>query len=232
MMPTTDQLYAPPNGLGAHRMTTVAMLAGGEQDPEPLALLMRRAGMQVSILEYDAGLRRHRSRVDVLVFACEGLEAADLDMVAAVADGLGAERRVIVAARPIQGHVIRRALRSRIEGLVLGDEADRALVPTIHAVLAYQVVLPASDRARLETPLLSHREREVLTMAVDGLKNDEIGRRLFLATSTVKSHLSSAFAKLDVSSRKEAAAVLHDLISPDQAFSPEATPASARRFDR
>ena len=86
-----------------------------------------------------------------------------------------------------------------------------ARLPAVGAVLASQLVMPLHDRTDLEAPLLSRREREVLELAVSGYTNDEIGRRLYLATSTVKSHVSSAFAKLNVSSRKEAAAVLAEL---------------------
>jgi DNA-binding NarL/FixJ family response regulator len=42
------------------------------------------------------------------------------------------------------------------------------------------------------------------------LTNSQIASELFLAESTVKSHLSSAFAKLGVSSRSEAVAVILD----------------------
>ena len=43
---------------------------------------------------------------------------------------------------------------------------------------------------------------------VTGQTNSQIASELFLAESTVKSHLSSAFGKLGVSSRSEAAAVI------------------------
>jgi DNA-binding NarL/FixJ family response regulator len=46
-----------------------------------------------------------------------------------------------------------------------------------------------------------------------GFTNAAIAAKLFLAESTVKSHLSSAFTKLGVHSRHEAAALLAD---PDQ----------------
>ena len=45
---------------------------------------------------------------------------------------------------------------------------------------------------------------------VTGLTNAEIAGKLFLAESTVKSHLSSAFSKLGVSSRYEATSVILD----------------------
>jgi DNA-binding CsgD family transcriptional regulator len=62
--------------------------------------------------------------------------------------------------------------------------------------------------ADLESPSLSHREREILALAVGGLANREIAARLYLTESTVKTHLSWAFRRLGVHSRREAALVL------------------------
>ena len=57
---------------------------------------------------------------------------------------------------------------------------------------------------------LTTREKQILTLMVTGQTNSQIASELFLAESTVKSHLSSAFGKLGVSSRSEAAAVILD----------------------
>jgi DNA-binding NarL/FixJ family response regulator len=51
---------------------------------------------------------------------------------------------------------------------------------------------------------LSEREWEVLEMMCDGLSTAEIARRTFVAPVTVRSHVSSLFRKLRVSSREEA----------------------------
>jgi DNA-binding NarL/FixJ family response regulator len=47
-------------------------------------------------------------------------------------------------------------------------------------------------------------------MAARGLTNREIAGRLYLAESTVKTHLSSAFRKLDARSRAEAVERIQD----------------------
>jgi predicted ATPase/DNA-binding CsgD family transcriptional regulator len=60
---------------------------------------------------------------------------------------------------------------------------------------------PASGWASL-TPA----ERDVVRLAVEGLNNPEIGARLFMSRSTVKTHLSHVYAKLGVANRTELAA--------------------------
>jgi DNA-binding NarL/FixJ family response regulator len=51
---------------------------------------------------------------------------------------------------------------------------------------------------------LSDREREVVSLVSEGLSNGAIADRLGLSANTVKNHLNSVFAKLDVTSRTEA----------------------------
>ena len=71
-----------------------------------------------------------------------------------------------------------------------------ALVPTIWAVTAGQLVFPRPRRRGSGRSLLSQAEREVLRLATQGWSDGQIATRLSFATTTVKAHLSSAFAKL------------------------------------
>jgi NarL family two-component system response regulator LiaR len=51
---------------------------------------------------------------------------------------------------------------------------------------------------------LTEREREVLTLMIEGLNNTQIAGRLTVSPSTIKSHVSSILSKLGVASRTEA----------------------------
>jgi DNA-binding NarL/FixJ family response regulator len=63
------------------------------------------------------------------------------------------------------------------------------------------------DSTRHDTRRLSltAREREILTCVASGMTNSEISSQLHVAESTVKSHLTSAYLKLGVSNRTQAA---------------------------
>ncbi|MBI4675066.1 MAG: LuxR family transcriptional regulator [Chloroflexi bacterium] len=69
---------------------------------------------------------------------------------------------------------------------------------------------PAPPAQPLIEPL-SQRELEILQLIAQGLSNDEIGERLFLALSTVKGHNRIIFDKLHVKSRTEAVARAREL---------------------
>jgi DNA-binding NarL/FixJ family response regulator len=103
-----------------------------------------------------------------------------------------------------------RALSTRLEGSVLADEMERSLAPTLLAVAAGQCVVPQTVRRLLERPRLSPRERQVLAMVVMDFSNAEIAQKLVVTESNVKSHLTSAFNKLGVTSRNAAAELILD----------------------
>jgi LuxR family transcriptional regulator, maltose regulon positive regulatory protein len=66
-----------------------------------------------------------------------------------------------------------------------------------------------SDQPLIEP--LSQRELEVLQLVAQGLSNDEIGKRLFLALDTVKGHNRRIYDKLQVQRRTEAVARAREL---------------------
>ena len=55
-------------------------------------------------------------------------------------------------------------------------------------------------------PVISEREREVMTLVADGLANREIGDRLGISEKTVKAHLTRVYQRLGISNRSQAVA--------------------------
>ncbi len=104
----------------------------------------------------------------------------------------------------------RRAILAGARGIVREDDVELALVPTARAILAGQLTVPTALSRQIAPRPLSHREKQIMALIVEGMTNQEIARRLFLAESTVKTHVSSAFRKLDVRSRAEAVARVQD----------------------
>lgn len=120
----------------------------------------------------------------------------------------------IVAVSPGCGTLgLRRAVRAGADALILEQELEDALAPAVRAVAAGLSVMPTVLRNGAERLAFSHREREVLRLAVTGHTNCEIASALFLAESTVKSHLSSAYRKLGAGGRNDAASMILD---PDE----------------
>jgi DNA-binding NarL/FixJ family response regulator len=105
---------------------------------------------------------------------------------------------------------VRAALGSGVAGVVLHEELETSFGPCLQAVLTGQTCVPRAYGRQIEPPALSAREKQILGLVVMGYMNSQIAERLFLAESTVKSHLSSAFSKLGVRSRNEAVNLIVD----------------------
>lgn len=153
---------------------------------------------------------REIERTTILILAC------DIDVPQEVTSLRRLRREVsapalVVISQPTTGAAVRRALDAGADALVFETELESALAATIRAVASGQSVVPRKLRASVARPTLSHREQQVLTLVGEGLTNAEIANRLYLAESTVKSHLASVFTKFGVHSRKEAAAVFMEL---------------------
>lgn len=172
-------------------------------------ILDEQADVRSTIATGLASLEDESLQPDLLIVHCDSIEAehaAALERVRRAQPAM----RIVTVCENTGGRRIRRAVDGAIDGVVLIDHLEAALVPTVAAVLAGQMVIPRNAGALLHKPALSFREKQVLALVALGYSNGEIAQRLFLAESTVKSHLSSAFSKLGVRSRSEAAALILD----------------------
>ena len=175
------------------------------------ALLHRRihAALTADGLSVDRNGHVPGRTPDVVVFARDlsvGERVRDLKNVIADLGGIPA----VVVSPSTGGAAVRRVLNAGVRGLVFDSEIDTALAPVVRAVAADQTCVPREVKVAVDKPMLSHREREVLRLAVSGRTNGEIAAMLCLAESTVKSHLSAAFNRLGVRSRREAATLILD----------------------
>ncbi|WP_067574604.1 LuxR C-terminal-related transcriptional regulator [Nocardia acidivorans] len=104
------------------------------------------------------------------------------------------------------------AIEAGAVGYILKDTPPSELLAAVRSAAEGESVLSPSVASRLMTRVrkpdttLSPREIEVLRLVADGHSNREIGRRLFLSETTVKSHLVHIYAKLGVKSRTSAVA--------------------------
>ena len=112
------------------------------------------------------------------------------------------------------------ALRAGASGFLLKTTPPDELVDAVHVVaegkslldptITGQVIdwLAAGEVGEIEpSPLLDHltdREVDVLIEVAAGLSNSEIGEKLFVAESTVKTHVSSMLSKLHLRDRVQA----------------------------
>ena len=139
-------------------------------------------------------------------------------------DGLAATRRIIAAddaARVLilttfdLDEYIYEALRAGASGFVMKDDPPENLIAAIRTVAAGDALLsPAVTRrviqrfTRLGRPAptpefdgLTTREQEVFGLVALGLSNAEIGRRLYIGDTTVKTHITHILQKFNLRDR-------------------------------
>jgi len=104
------------------------------------------------------------------------------------------------------GYLLKDTPSSRlVEAIRLAARGESFLEPSVAAKVVSEFARLAPRPAELLADPLSEREIEVLRLVADGASNREIAARLVIAEGTVKNHLTSILAKLEVSDRTEAA---------------------------
>lgn len=121
------------------------------------------------------------------------------------------EVRVLVLTTYESDASILSAIEAGASGYLLKAAPADELIAGVRSVAAGEVALSPAIAAQLVARMrepapatLTPRETEVLRLVADGLSNREIGERLFLGESTVKTHLLRTFEKLGVNDRTRA----------------------------
>ncbi|WP_262898768.1 helix-turn-helix transcriptional regulator [Dawidia soli] len=116
--------------------------------------------------------------------------------------------RFLIAEGSIEIYIGLIALFFTVLGIVVSRQFDRRkVVRTV--VIEKEIPVPVQtpfivDASALENLNLTAREYEVLQLMAKGCSNTEIAEALFLSLSTIKTHASNLFVKMDVTSRTKA----------------------------
>jgi DNA-binding NarL/FixJ family response regulator len=113
-----------------------------------------------------------------------------------------ADRALLVEALDagVLGFVLKEApLADLARAIELVAEGKVYVDPVLGGVLA-------SGDATQQLSMLTQRERDVLRLLADGMRNEEIGRQLNIAAETARAHIRNAMRKLDADTRTQAVA--------------------------
>lgn len=184
----------------------------------------------VTVREGLTAIIGRQSDMDVVGDASDGQEAVQfwsqhrpdvtlLDLRMPVMDGVTATEeirrldpsaRIIILTTYDTDNEILRAIRAGAKAYLLKDSQREDLLDCIRRVYRGETFITPSLVEKLAAGLssqpLTSRELDVLTSLAQGLSNKEIGARLCITETTVKSHLRAIFSKLAVLSRTEAVA--------------------------
>ena len=143
--------------------------------------------------------------------------------------------RILILTGKPDSEVHDRAVLLGAVGIVLEENAPETLFKAIKRVCAGEVWLDRSAIGRVFAQMsnsipkgkkmdpeaakvasLTDREREVIALIGEGLRNKGIADRLFISEATVRHHLTSIYGKIDVSDRLKLIifAYRHNLAQP------------------
>ena len=165
--------------------------------------------------------------MDIRMPVMDGVEATRR-ITAAPAPASGFGPRVLILTTFDLDEYIVQALRAGASGFLLKDVPPEELAAAIRVVAAGDALLAPSITRRLldrfastftvpgETRRpagladLTERELEVFTLIGRGLSNQEIADHLVLGETTVKTHVSRVFAKLELRDRVQAVVLAYE----------------------
>ncbi|PAZ14567.1 DNA-binding response regulator [Streptomyces sp. SA15] len=218
-----------------------------EQHPD--LTVVGEAAHGAEAIRMTAELRPDVVLMDVRMPGMDGIEATRR-----IVESGGRSHVLVLTTLDIDEHAYD-ALRAGARGFLLKEALPDELIAGIRAVAAGDVVIALgptrelidvfSDRLPGRTPgqnrqlafltqrrheSLTQREREVLTAIASGWSNLEIGERLSLAESTVKTHVSHILGKIGARDRVQAVIFAYDtgLVRPARPAPPHAVGADRR----
>jgi two-component system nitrate/nitrite response regulator NarP len=136
----------------------------------------------------------------------------------------GDERPVVLLTAELGDRALLGAVRAGVNGIVLKDGAEDALLDALERVNAGERAIPqpllqraldlslSGDKA---DPLasLAPRERQIAAKVGRGLRNREIAEALAMSEGTVKVYLHTIYQKLGIKNRTELALIAHEAMS-------------------
>jgi two-component system nitrate/nitrite response regulator NarL len=158
-------------------------------------------------------IREHQPAVALVDYQMPGIDGLGV-VHAVVRDQL--PTRVLLLSAVTDNAIVYRALEEGAAGYLSKDARRAEIVDAVQQVARGRTVVPpelaaglASQirlRSRPAGPLLTERERQVLTAFAAGKSIPTVAAELFLAPSTVKTHTQRLYEKLGVSDRAAAVA--------------------------
>jgi DNA-binding NarL/FixJ family response regulator len=180
-----------------------AVVLAADGDDAGLAGSLERGGYRVTVAASldDVG----SSTPELVVVRCGRLSGRTFRTLRELRGRL--EASAIVLCSPSRaGTGVDEALAAGADAVVQAGELEDLLFVAVGAARHGYVLRPRAPAAANVARPFSARERQALSMVTLGFSNREIAQTLHLSESTVKSHLSSSFAKLGVRTRAEATA--------------------------
>lgn len=183
-------------------------LLTGEEGIEVVA----EASNGLEAVEKAARFRPTVALMDIRMTELDGLEATRRILAADPA------ARVLVLTTFDLDEYVYEALRAGASGFVLKDDPPEQLIAAVRTVAAGDALLSPAVTKRVikqfvrvprpapprELEELTDREREILQLIAAGLSNAEIGERLYIGETTVKTHVTHIFQKLGLRDRVQA----------------------------